>query len=854
MTAPGDMLLAVLGVQLGYLSADDVLGSARELAQPGEKRTLAQFLVERGMLDRARAQVLERLAARACTTAGGDAAQTLELLPAEVRQLTAQSGGRADAQPVQPRADVVDEQPHRYFAAPRADAPPRELGRGAFGRVVSMHDTVLGRDVAWKQAYAASPESDAALMEQARLLARLDHPSVVPIYELGRDAKGAVYATLRQVTGDTLAEALTRASGLEERLALLPAVHSIARCVAMAHEVGVTHRRLSCNSISLGRFGEVYLLGWGPPEPEGLAESAEGAPFIPSGVEGRGRGGPSTSPGVNGSAAPNNPLGVSGDVKALGAILHEVVTGLPAPVMGTVQVRGAPDDLLGLCRSALGGSLGTAEQFANELKAYIDGRRLGSYRYSSWQLLKRYVRQHRLFSLMALTASILVLAGVLTAASRVREERDRARLFARRFLDDVALRLRPQPGVEPLLEQVTTAALRHYQRTTDLQSAPREERLRVARAMARLGVVSLSLSRLDEARHSLDFGDVLAQGLADESATDGQARVVLAQTAVARAGMPGLDAAQSLRWAERGRELADQALSLMPDSLEARRAAASARIESALRESEPALAQRDFDEAVQLLELPAKEPTEELARRQALGAALVERTGWRAKDARGEYAAEAQQVVARLASLRERTPDDLELQLDAARAELLLAEALEVADAGKSQAHASNAAALAREVVSRRPDRLEVAVLLVKATLRAGHAKEALAAARGFAARGVKPVEPLVAEAALFAGDFEAARTAAGQEQSPQLVLIRALAGAWLERPSDAVIQARAMKATVVGVGWPAARLARALEGVPPGPGLGEVAVRRFAQQWNEVGVDAALGEFIGTLEAQLQK
>jgi hypothetical protein len=297
MNQPGDMLLAVLGVQLGYLSADDVLAGARELAQPGESRTLSEFLVSRGMLDRARAQVLERLAARACTTAGGDASQTLELLPSSVRKLAAQTSSAAPFVSEDAHASVVEEQPHRYFSAPRADGPPRELGRGAFGRVVSMHDTVLGRDVAWKQAFTPTPESDEALMAQARLLARLDHPSVVPIYELGRDTKGAVYATLRQVSGDTLAEAITRSSSVEERLMLLPAVHSIARCVAMAHEVGVTHRRLTCRSISLGRFGEVYLLGWGPPEDESTRAEA-----------------------------------VLGDVKALGAILHEVVTGLPAPV------------------------------------------------------------------------------------------------------------------------------------------------------------------------------------------------------------------------------------------------------------------------------------------------------------------------------------------------------------------------------------------------------------------------------------------------------------------------------------------------------------------------------------------
>jgi hypothetical protein len=628
-----------------------------------------------------------------------------------------------------------------------------------------MHDTVLGRDVAWKQASSASPESDAALMAQARLLARLDHPAVVPVYELGRDSKGAVYATLRQVTGDTLAEALTRASGVEERLVLLPAVHSIARCVAMAHEVGVTHRRLSARSISLGRFGEVYLLGWGPPE-ETSVDAAK-----------------------------------AGDVKALGAILHEVVTGLPAPVMGAVSGRGVPDDLLGLCRSALGGALATSEQFANELKAYIDGRRLGSHRYSSWQLLKRYLRQHTLFSVMALTAGLLLTVGAGVAVSRVREERDRARLFARRFLDDVALRLRPQPGVEPLLEQVTSAALRHYQRTTDLQSAPREERLRVARAMARLGVVSLSLSRLDEARQSLDFGDVLAQSLADASASDGQARVVLAQTAVARAGMPGSGAAESLRWAERGRAMADEALALMPDSLEARRAAARARIQSAIREGEPARAQHDFDDAVRLLELPAKDPSEELARRQALGAALVERARWRARFGQADRTAQARLVVERLVVLRERVPDDLELQLDAARAAMLLAEALEGRDAEGARARASDAATLAREVVSRRPDRLEAAAVLVRALLLSGHATDALAAARGFEARGATGVQPLIAQAALFAGDFELARTQVVADQNQEVVLVRALAAAWLERPSDAVIQARAMRASMGSVG-----------------------------------------------------
>lgn len=810
---PSDMLLAVLGVQLGYLSADDVLASARELAQPGEKRSLCEFLVSRGVLDRARAQVLERLAARASTTAGGDAAQTLELLPSAARKLAAQSAGAAPLPSLEPREALVEEQPHRYFAAPRADAPPRELGRGTFGRVLSMHDTVLGRDVAWKQAFQSTAESDEALMAQARLLAKLDHPSVVPLYELGRDAKGAVYATMRQVVGETLADALTSASTLDERLRWLPAVHSIARCVTVAHEAGVTHRRLSCRSVSLGKFGEVYLLGWGPPEPELNLSEAKAA-----------------------------------DVKALGAILHEVATGLPAPVMGTVASRGVPDDLLGLCRTALRGGMTGAEQFAHELKAFIDGRRLGSYRYSSWQLFRRYVRQHTLFSLMAVTAGLLVMVAIATATARVREERDRARLFARRFLDDVALRLRPQPGVEPLLEQVTAAALHHYQRTTELQSAPREERLRVARAMARLGVVSLSLSRFDEARQSLDFADALAQGLVDASASDAPARVVLAQTAAARVELPGLSPEASQRWAARARTLGEEAIALEPESFEARQAAASALLHSALKAPVPARAQQGFDDAVRLLEVPAVDPAEELTRRRALGEALVER-----ERARAEQGApsQARAVLQRLAELRERAPDDIELKFETARAGMLLADALESSEPEQARAEAAAASVLAREVVARRPHRVGAATLSVRSAVRAGQAQEALLAARNLQAQGVTEVVPLLAEAALFAGDFELARTQA-QTSTPQGVLIRALAAGWLGRPSDAVIQARAMKTLMGTVGWPAGRLARGLEALPKGAGAGEAAVRRFAQRWVEVGGDAALAELIPALESQL--
>ncbi|MGV3620305.1 MAG: hypothetical protein ACO1OB_05795, partial [Archangium sp.] len=633
---PTDLLFAVLGVQLGYLSADDALALARELAQPGERRSMGAFVVERGILDRARAQVLERLAARAITEGAGDAAQTLELLPARVRSLAAQAE-ELEAPKEKPRTDIVSEQPHRYFSAPRADAPPKELGRGDFARVVAMHDTVLGRDVAWKQSLATSPEADARLVAGTRLVSRVEHPAVVPVYELGRAASGGVYVTSRQVSSDTLAAALTRARTLRERLETLPALLTVARCISRAHESQVAHNHLHPGQISLGRFGEVYVLGWGQP--------AEATPTAAD---------------------------YAADVRALGGLLHEIITGLPVPVMGMVTVRGAPEDLLGLCRSALAGKVASAEQFERELQAFVSGRRLGTFRYSPWLLLKRFVQRHAALTAMTVAAVVVLVVVASSAVARFREERDRARLFARRFLDDVALRLRAQPGVEPLLEQVTNAALKHYERTTDLQSAPRDERLRIARAMARLGTLSQSLGRSDEALRSLDFADTLALSLVDETPADADARIVLAQVAAARAATPQLSNAEVLRFAESALASARAALQTKPDSLDARRAAAAALQLSARHQADAAKARADFDAAIALLDaMPGDVSTaDELARRQLLGGALVERAVWHRVPSKAEAAA----LVTRVAALREGAFDDVELQLAATRASLTAAE------------------------------------------------------------------------------------------------------------------------------------------------------------------------------------
>jgi hypothetical protein len=457
------------------------------------------------------------------------------------------------------------------------------------------------------------------------------------------------------------------------------------------------------------------------------------------------------------------------------------------------------------------------------------------------------VQRHRIFSAMAALLFLVVTVGTVVVATRVAGERDRARLFARLFLDDVALRLRAQPGVEPLLERVTAAALQHYERTTELSTAPREERLRVARAMARLGTVSLSLGRRDEAQKSFDFASALVATFAPG---DADADLVLAEIALSRADAVGATSEDVVARAEDARGRADHALSSHPDSFEARRMSAVARLALARLAPSDDAARALFDDAIARLQAAARDPADEVLRRETLGQALVDRAA--RLDATAE---DLEGVLTRITTLRERALDDLELQVSAAKAALLLAQALEGLEPERQHARSEQATQWAKEASARRPDKPEFALLVVRAELLAGRPGDALASARNFEARGVTEVAPLTVEAAFFSGDFELARTLAARpelSQQPRVMLVRALAAAWLDRPSDAVIQLRALRSRFGEGVWSRERLASGLESLPRGGGRGEGAVRDFGVGWKTRGGSGALGEFVTTLEGAL--
>ncbi|MHC4819489.1 MAG: serine/threonine-protein kinase, partial [Planctomycetota bacterium] len=150
------------------------------------------------------------------------------------------------------------------------------------GVVYLALDTEMNRRVAFKmirpeedpgpEPLEATPTPDdesfgelqARFLQEAWVTGGLEHPGIVPVYELGRTTGGIPYYTMRRVRGErTLAEAIDAAQGLDARLALLEPFLRVCDTVRYAHARGVIHRDLKPANIALGDFGETVVLDWG---------------------------------------------------------------------------------------------------------------------------------------------------------------------------------------------------------------------------------------------------------------------------------------------------------------------------------------------------------------------------------------------------------------------------------------------------------------------------------------------------------------------------------------------------------------------------------------------------------------
>jgi serine/threonine protein kinase len=156
------------------------------------------------------------------------------------------------------------------------------LGEGGMGRIYLSRDDRVGRDVAMKvlrRKYAKQPDTLARFVREARIQGQLEHPSIVPVYDLMRRPNGDVCFTMKRVRGKTIeqiVDALARKdkSVLEQypRRKLLRNFAAACLAVDFAHQRGVLHRDLKPSNIMLGDYGEIYVMDWGLSKVSGLPE------------------------------------------------------------------------------------------------------------------------------------------------------------------------------------------------------------------------------------------------------------------------------------------------------------------------------------------------------------------------------------------------------------------------------------------------------------------------------------------------------------------------------------------------------------------------------------------------------
>src|SRR5579884_1272145 len=198
------------------------------------------------------------------------------------------------------------------------------LGRGGFATVYRAHDPLLGRDVALKAllpALCAEPEDRARFLTEARALARLRHPHIVAVYDVG-EAAGRPFFTMQLVEGETLAALLKRRGWLEPS-ELLPVLEQIGDALDYVHRAGLVHRDLKPENIMLERSAAL------PAPPHVL--------LMDFGVVLSQRGERLTQPGVGlgtpGYVAPEQieggDVGPAADIYALGALTYEALAGAP---------------------------------------------------------------------------------------------------------------------------------------------------------------------------------------------------------------------------------------------------------------------------------------------------------------------------------------------------------------------------------------------------------------------------------------------------------------------------------------------------------------------------------------------
>jgi serine/threonine protein kinase len=311
------------------------------------------------------------------------------------------------------------------------------VGSGGMGTVYSAEDSILGRRVALKilDLPDVPGELSARLLREAQILARLEHPGIVPVHDAGTLADGRVFYAMKFVEGERLDELAKRIETLSDRLRIF---QRICEAVAFAHTRGILHRDLKPENIMVGPFGEVLVMDWGVAkilrEESGASvrqqsTGPDAARTTPNWTEHR-RTAHGTVLGTRGYMAPEQARGEidrldeRADVYSLGAMLQFLVAGKApeggSPKGGAVGAIAskpsfAPRAVAAIARKAMAanpsGRYASASELAQEVARYLEGLPVVAYPENPFQKAARWATRYRVA--IGLVLAYLVVRAVL---------------------------------------------------------------------------------------------------------------------------------------------------------------------------------------------------------------------------------------------------------------------------------------------------------------------------------------------------------------------------------------------------------------------------------------------------------
>jgi serine/threonine protein kinase len=328
-----------------------------------------------------------------------------------------------------------------------------EIARGGMGTVYLARDIELDREIAIKVLNPGRlyPEMAARMLREARIIAGLEHPGIVPVHDVGTTPDGRVFYAMKLVRGLRLDEFAARATTQEELLRTLKAV---CDAVAFAHAHGVIHRDLKPENIMVGAFGEVLVMDWG------VARILDAGDAGDAGTRAADRSKRKSNQAENhlsiesqysavtadgvvigtpGFMAPEQELGEGKkvdertDVYALGAILHFLLTGRN-PVAGAAAWNHISEKPLPLrrgkmrtrairavCLKALAADPSSrysdASAFAADITSFLEGGSVTAYRESALEKAGRWASNNR-FILLLIAAYLAMRVALLFFSGR----------------------------------------------------------------------------------------------------------------------------------------------------------------------------------------------------------------------------------------------------------------------------------------------------------------------------------------------------------------------------------------------------------------------------------------------------